>query len=138
MSEAKLPVGQVRSEAHEHVLNIIIDNMTALLQVCTSRRKFVRENVCLADLRRRRQKFIGLRCQCASDTARPAGDQDTITRDVHNCAPSSLSWVLVSKSLASWRSRSCSDGSPLMRLTMRPRFTAGRSRMASAQRCTFR
>ena len=53
-SEAKLPVGQVRSEAYEGVLKIIIDNMTALLQVCTSRRKLVRENVCLADLWRRR------------------------------------------------------------------------------------
>ena len=45
--------------------------------------------------------------------------------------------VFLSKSDASCRSRSCSDGSPVIRLTMRPRFTAGRARMASAQRCTF-
>jgi hypothetical protein len=45
--------------------------------------------------------------------------------------------VLLSKSAASCRSRSCSDGSPVVRLTMRPRFTAGLARMASAQRCTF-
>ena len=39
----------------------------------------------------------------------------------------SLSCVLVSKSLASWRSWSCSEGSPCKRLTIRPRFTAGRA-----------
>ena len=73
-----------------------------------------------------------------ADAARSAGDQDTLAFDLQDCVPAILSCVLVSKSLASWRSRSCSDGSPLVRLTMRPRLTAGRARMASAQRCTFR
>ena len=48
-----------------------------------------------------------------------------------------LSWVLSSKSLASCRSRSWLAGSPCMRLTMRPRFTAGRAPIVSAQRWTF-
>ena len=52
-------------------------------------------------------------------------------------AGASLSCVLVSKSPASWRSCNWLDGSPVVRLTMRPRFTAGRSRSASAQRWTF-
>lgn len=51
-------------------------------------------------------------------------------------SPASLSWVLVSKSPASCRSRSCSDGSPLKRLTMRPRCTAARPNTVSAQRWT--
>ena len=38
-----------------------------------------------------------------------------------------LSCVLVSKSLASWRSCNCSSGGPLVRLTIRPRLTAARS-----------
>jgi ATP-dependent DNA ligase len=42
-------------------------------------------------------------------------------------AAASLSCVFVSKSLASCRSCSCSEGSPAVRLTMRPRFTAGRA-----------
>ncbi len=50
----------------------------------------------------------------------------------------SLSWVLVSKSLASWRSHSWFAGSPDVLLTMRPRLTAGRSPILSAQRCTCR
>jgi hypothetical protein len=33
-----------------------------------------------------------------------------------------LSCVFVAKSLASWRSRNCSAGRPLVRLTIRPRF----------------
>src|SRR5437764_8446875 len=49
----------------------------------------------------------------------------------------SLSCVFVSKSLASCRSSSCSDGSPAVRLTMRPRLTAGRAQIWSVQRCTF-
>src|SRR6476660_6838706 len=48
-----------------------------------------------------------------------------------------LSCVFVSKSLASWRSCNWLAGSPEMRLTMRPRFTAGRFAIASVQRCTF-
>src|SRR5271167_2639992 len=72
-----------------------------------------------------------------ADPARPASDEDSLTVDVHACASMSLSWVLFSKSLASWRSWSCFDGSPLVRLTTRPRFTAGRARMVSAQRWTF-
>src|ERR1700730_6487993 len=48
-----------------------------------------------------------------------------------------LSCVLVSKSPASWRSCNWLAGSPQVRLTMRPRFTAGRLAMASVQRCTF-
>ena len=40
------------------------------------------------------------------------------------------------KSLASCRSGSWLDGSPNTRLTMRPRFTAGRAAIASVQRCT--
>src|SRR5882724_1543279 len=48
-----------------------------------------------------------------------------------------LSCVLVSKSLASWRSCNWLAGSPEIRLTMRPRFTAGRFAIASVQRCTF-
>ena len=47
---------------------------------------------------------------------------------------SSLSWVLVRKSPASCRSRSWFDGSPVVRLTLRPRCTAGRALMVSAQR----
>ena len=49
----------------------------------------------------------------------------------------SLSAVLSSKSLASWRSWSWLEGSPWTRLTIRPRFTAGRSAIWSVQRCTF-
>ena len=41
-------------------------------------------------------------------------------RDVGD-QPWSLSWVRVSKSDASWRSRSCSEGSPEVRFTIRPR-----------------
>ena len=48
-----------------------------------------------------------------------------------------LSCVLVSKSPASCRSCNWLAGSPEMRLTMRPRLTAGRLAMASVQRCTF-
>jgi hypothetical protein len=48
-----------------------------------------------------------------------------------------LSCVWVSKSRASWRSCNWLAGSPEMRLTMRPRLTAGRLAMASVQRCTF-
>jgi hypothetical protein len=50
---------------------------------------------------------------------------------------STLSCVFVSKSLASCRSRSCSFGSPMPRLTMRPRFTAGRAAISFVQRTTF-
>lgn len=75
-------------------------------------------------------------CERETDSARATGDEDTLALDVHCFTSSILSWVLVSKSAASWRSRSCSDGAPAMRLTIRPRFTAGRARMASAQRCT--
>ena len=49
----------------------------------------------------------------------------------------SLSCVLVSKSLASWRSCSWLAGLPSTRLTMRPRLTAGRAPISSAQRCTW-
>src|SRR5207342_782345 len=52
-------------------------------------------------------------------------------------AAMSLSCVFVSKSLASWRSCNWLEGSPEVRLTMRPRLTAGRSSSMSAQRCTF-
>lgn len=45
-----------------------------------------------------------------------------------------LSAVFVSKSRASWRSRNWVDGSPDVRLTMRPRLTVGRSRSISAHR----
>jgi hypothetical protein len=45
-----------------------------------------------------------------------------------------LSCVIVSKSLASWRSCNCSEGSPKARFTTRPRATAGRLPIASAQR----
>ena len=48
----------------------------------------------------------------------------------------SLSWVLVRKSPASCRSRSWLDGSPVVRLTLRPRCTAGRALIVSAQRRT--
>jgi NAD(P)-dependent dehydrogenase (short-subunit alcohol dehydrogenase family) len=45
---------------------------------------------------------------------------------------------VMSKSLASWRSCSWLGGSPEVRLTMRPRCTAGRARDGlSAQRCTW-
>ena len=54
--------------------------------------------------------------------------------DPHGCASSTLSCVAVSKSSASWRSRSCPDSSPLVLLTMRPRLTAGRASSMSAQR----
>jgi hypothetical protein len=52
-------------------------------------------------------------------------------------AAATLSCVLVSKSLASCRSRSWLAGSPLMRFTIRPRCTAGRLAIASVQRWTF-
>src|SRR3982074_597536 len=48
-----------------------------------------------------------------------------------------LSCVLASKSLASWRSRNCSSGGPLARLTIRPRLTAGRSPISFVQRVKF-
>src|SRR4029450_4387023 len=48
-----------------------------------------------------------------------------------------LSCVFVSKSLASCRSCNWLAGSPEMRLTMRPRFTAGRFAIASVQPRTF-
>jgi len=49
----------------------------------------------------------------------------------------SLSCVRSSKSLASCRSGSWPAGSPQVRLTMRPRFTAGRSAISRAQRSTL-
>jgi hypothetical protein len=61
-----------------------------------------------------------------SSRTRTAGDPPRSPPDDYT--PASLSCVLFKKSLASWRSQSCSDGSPLMRLTIRPRFTAGRAR----------
>ena len=48
-----------------------------------------------------------------------------------------LSCVFVSKSLASCRSCNWLDGSPCIRFTIRPRCTAGRAPIASAQRWTF-
>ncbi len=60
-----------------------------------------------------------------------------LERKIVQLAAASLSCVLVSKSLASWRSCNWLDGSPDIRLTIRPRFTAGRSKIASAQRWTF-
>jgi hypothetical protein len=48
-----------------------------------------------------------------------------------------LSWVRVSKSLASWRSCSCSSSGPLVRLTIRPRLTAGRPPISFVQRVRF-
>ena len=48
-----------------------------------------------------------------------------------------LSCVLVSKSLTSWRSRNCSSGGPLARLTIRPRLTAGRFPISFVQRVRF-
>lgn len=41
------------------------------------------------------------------------------------------------RSDASCRSGTCSSGSPKVRLTLRPRITAGRAAMSSAQRLTF-
>lgn len=74
----------------------------------------------------------------AERTPLPASSSDCATGmrrpSVHGAAPSSLSCVAVSKSRASWRSRSCPDSSPLVLLTMRPRLTAGRARSMSAQR----
>ena len=49
---------------------------------------------------------------------------------------SSLSCVVLSKSLASCRSRSWLSGAPKTRLTMRPRFTAGRFATSFVQRWT--
>ncbi len=40
-----------------------------------------------------------------------------------------------SRSAALCRSGACSDGSPQVRLTLRPRITAGRSAISAAQRC---
>ena len=60
----------------------------------------------------------------------------TLTRAAH-VDGLSLSSVLVSKSPASCRSRSWVDGSPCRRLTIRPRFTAGRAAIAWAHRWTF-
>ena len=51
-----------------------------------------------------------------------------------HCDTACLSWVLVSKSPASWRSCSWLDGWPQVRLTMRPRCTAGRWAIWSVQR----
>jgi hypothetical protein len=48
-----------------------------------------------------------------------------------------LSCVFVSKSDASWRSCNCIAGSPCSRLTIRPRRTASRASICSAQRITF-
>lgn len=50
----------------------------------------------------------------------------------------SLSCVRVSKSPASWRSCSWLSGAPQVRFTMRPRCTAGRAAISSAQRMTLR
>lgn len=52
-------------------------------------------------------------------------------------APSSLSWVRSSKSLAAWRSRSCALGSPQARLTILPLWTAGRAPTCSVHRWTW-
>ena len=52
-------------------------------------------------------------------------------------AAATLSCVFVSKSLASCRSCNWPDGSPCSRLTIRPRLTAGRAWIGSAQRTTF-
>jgi hypothetical protein len=70
--------------------------------------------------------------------ARPAYARADLEKEHYVLAGSPiLSWVWVSKSEASWRSCNWLAGSPEMRLTMRPRFTAGRLAMASVQRCTF-
>src|SRR3546814_2146192 len=53
-------------------------------------------------------------------------DEDALAANVHACSPVSLSCVLVSKSPTSCRSCSWLEGSPNVRLTMRPRATAGR------------
>ncbi len=58
-------------------------------------------------------------------------------RHVHAFASISLSCVLVSKSLASCRSCNWLAGSPEVRLTLRPRATAGRAKSWSAQRTTW-
>ena len=68
-----------------------------------------------------RRKFVAI--SPAGRAARDAG-----------AAAGALSCVRSSKSLASWRSRSWPAGSPLVRFTMRPRTTAGRARIVSAQR----
>ena len=52
-------------------------------------------------------------------------------------APPYSAALTLSKSLASWRSGSWLAGSPQARLTMRPRFTAGRLAIWSVQRLTF-
>jgi hypothetical protein len=72
------------------------------------------------------------------------GIASMLVRDVRSCLvgcysrAATLSCVIVSKSLASWRSCNCSEGSPKARFTIRPRLTAGRSPIASAQRRTCR
>src|SRR3989339_1349981 len=50
---------------------------------------------------------------------------------------SNLSWVRVSKSLASWRSCNWVSSGPVTRLTMRPRLAAGRWAILSAQATTW-
>src|SRR5690242_19903543 len=63
---------------------------------------------------------------CLAEDHPPAGLQRSGT-GLAQLRAASLSWVLVSKSPASWRSCNWLEGSPEVRLTMRPRLTAGRS-----------
>jgi hypothetical protein len=70
------------------------------------------------------------------DSSRGRSASITAGQAAGGCGGSSLSWVLRSKSLASWRSCSWLARSPLVLFTIRPRFTAGRAAIASAQRKT--
>mmetsp|Transcript_1028 Transcript_1028/g.2630 ORF Transcript_1028/g.2630 Transcript_1028/m.2630 type:complete len:258 (-) Transcript_1028:1078-1851(-) len=65
-----------------------------------------------------------------------AGGGGAVVQGDHGWA-ASLSWVRVSKSRASCRSCSWLAGSPKVRLTIRPRCTAGRCAISSAQRLTW-
>src|SRR3546814_2054422 len=70
--------------------------------------------------------------QGEADAARSTRVEYALAGDVHACSPMSLSCVLVSKSLASCRSRNWLEGVPLVRLTFRPRATAGRAKIGRA------
>src|SRR5690606_4206091 len=68
----------------------------------------------------------------------PAGDLAAIGDEdfLEHQLPEILSCVFVSKSEASWRSWSCLEGSPKVRLTIEPRWAAGRSPISLRQRWT--
>jgi hypothetical protein len=92
---------------------------------CMSRDAVPREMACLVATTQLTNARILKRRRRVPDGNPPCRNRPASA--AYSAAAATLSWVFVSKSLASCRSCNCSDGSPCIRLTIRPRFTAGRA-----------